>query len=56
MFKDVSHNNLKALPNGIGFMVRLIELNASHNNLKTLPDDLSMLRSNYCCTSFSFSL
>lgn len=46
MIKDLSHNNLKGLPNGIGFMVRLKELTASHNSLQYIPDDLTMLSSN----------
>lgn len=36
------------LPPGMGYLVRLVELNLSHNELQELPPDIVNLRGNYC--------
>lgn len=43
--QDLSYNELETIPVGIGFLVRLIELDLSHNKLKELPADTVNLRS-----------
>lgn len=44
LIQDLSHNNITTLPVGIGFLVRLTEINVSHNSLTELPPDIVNLR------------
>lgn len=39
-FQDVSHNSLTSLPYGIGYLQRLVKLNASENQIKELPVEI----------------
>ncbi|RZC39469.1 leucine-rich repeat-containing protein 40-like [Asbolus verrucosus] len=41
---DLSHNVLTKLPSGMGYLVRLTEINLSHNKLIELPPDIVNLR------------
>lgn len=47
IFQDLSHNSLTSLPTGMGYLVRLTELNISHNKLTELPPDIVSMRGNY---------
>lgn len=40
----MSHNKITKLPPGMGYLVRLVELNLSHNKLTELPPDIVNLR------------
>ena len=42
--QDLSHNQLHTVPSGIGFLIRLFDLNISHNNLKSIAPDISNCR------------
>lgn len=54
--QDLSHNKLIELPSGIGFLVRLTDVNFSHNNLKELPPDIVNLRGTSVCFLEGISL
>lgn len=45
--KDLSNNELRTVPNGIGFLTRLTNLCLHHNQLQTLPNDITNLRSKF---------
>lgn len=49
MMQDLSHNKLTVLPPGMGYLVRLVELNLSHNELTELPPDIVNLRGRSLC-------
>lgn len=42
--QDLSHNKLTSLPPGMGYLVRLVDLNLSYNELTELPPDIVNLR------------
>lgn len=44
--QDLSNNNLTNLPPGLGYLVRLTDVNLSHNQLTELPPDIVNLRGN----------
>ena len=44
-FLDLSHNNLVALPSGVGYLTKCTKLMVSHNGLKDLPTEIGFLRS-----------
>lgn len=48
--QDLSHNKISVLPPGMGYLVRLVELNLSHNQLGELPPDIVNLRGRYLST------
>lgn len=54
--QDLSHNNLTLLPPGMGYLVRLTEIDLSHNKLTELPPDIVNLRGEYCLNAFLFSI
>lgn len=45
--QDLSHNKLTSLPPGMGYLVRLVELNLAHNELQELPPDIVNLRGSF---------
>ena len=42
---DISHNDMKFLPSGLGFLTKCTKLVASHNRLEELPEEMGFLRS-----------
>lgn len=62
-WKDLSNNQLTAVPDSLGNLNHLVKLNLSHNKLKSLPSGISVMRSKTAmaanvllCVLFSFCM
>lgn len=50
--QDLSHNQLYEIPPGIGFLIRLLDLNVSFNKLISIAPDISNCRGTNIFLSF----